>query len=356
VDQTRYVGFSFGYGPKITSSKDAGVDMVQFILGWRLLFPEYKNSDIFLASESYGGHFVPAWADALNDFNEQDVSEKAAADPKSRLRGYREKTSRHYDDEKDAIRLKGLLIGNGATNNTVQNAGTYEEFLMQAHLLPDNYNPQYSSSSDGLSPPSLFSLRFSKEVYQKRQKMDREMEAHIGYRPNFYDYRLKSETCDACVSYNYTSWAHWFTLPEVTKALNVCGNAGAKAFEGRAAGCVAMPNFDADDTFDYSGALARSLDKGIKVMVYYGKQDLACDFVGGYAMANSIEWRGKTAFEQMQLDPLIIAGQEMGQWKSHSGLTFVQIDGAGHMVPLDQPAAGARSVGDEQTSRYQRAR
>ena len=34
VDQPRYVGFSCGTGPYVTSSVDAGLDIVQFIRGW----------------------------------------------------------------------------------------------------------------------------------------------------------------------------------------------------------------------------------------------------------------------------------------------------------------------------------
>lgn len=341
VDQPRYVGFSMGSGPKIASSKDAGTDFVKFVLGWMDLFPAYRRSDVFLSSESYGGHFVPAWADAIMDFNEQ---QKAEEKHRNRLRGARGSrsgsgsgSSRISDD--DAIRLRGLLIGNGAINGTVQNADTYEQFLTQAHLLPDGYSTthQRSSATATAAPDATPGDR----IYAVKEELDAAMEAHIGYQPNYYDYRLRRESCPACVSYNYTAWSSWFLRPEVTKALNVCGNAGEKAFGGTAAGCVNLPGFDKYDSFAYSAALGRALDAGISVTLYYGKQDRACDFVGGYAVANTIEWGGRAAFATRGLEPLVIGGQESGQWKAHGGLTFAQIDGAGHMVPLDQPAAGA---------------
>lgn len=341
VDQPRYVGFSYGYGPKIASSKDAGLDFVQFILGWMDLFPQYKRSDIFLSSESYGGHFVPAWADAINDFNEKEQGEKEEVQGK-RLRGSKTQTqsSRSKIDDSDRIRLRGLLIGNGQINNTVQNADTYHEFLDQAMLLPEDYNyaktATVTATGDDSSPTTP-----AQRLYAEKQDMDKAMTEHLGYTPNYYDYRLQSETCPACVSYNYTSWSNWFLLPEVTTALNVCGNAGEKAFAGSAAGCISLPGFDQYDDFQYSEAIARSLNKGIEVMMYYGKNDRACDFVGGYKVANSLEWSGAEHFNKHELKPLIIGGQEMGQWKSHGGLTFAQIEDAGHMVPLDQPAAGA---------------
>ena len=52
------------------------------------------------------------------------------------------------------------------------------------------------------------------------------MAKHIGYTPNYYDWRIRDISCEACYSYNYTKWSLFFTQPEVIEALNVCGNAG----------------------------------------------------------------------------------------------------------------------------------
>ncbi len=54
-------------------------------------------------------------------------------------------------------------------------------------------------------------------------------------------------------------------------ALHVCGEAGYDAFAGTAGGCITLAGFDANDKFDYSGALGRALDAGISVLLYYGK-------------------------------------------------------------------------------------
>ena len=54
VPPKRYVGYSTGTGKMVTSSVDAGLDMVQFLLGWRERFPEHAHRSFILASESYG--------------------------------------------------------------------------------------------------------------------------------------------------------------------------------------------------------------------------------------------------------------------------------------------------------------
>ena len=62
--------------------------------------------------------------------------------------------------------------------------------------------------------------------------------------------------------------------------------------------------------------------------------------------------RGATQFAAADMQPLYLStaasaaasasssAPETGQWKISGGLTYVQIEAAGHMVPLDQPAAG----------------
>ncbi len=86
-----------------------------------------------------------------------------------------------------------------------------------------------------------------------------------------------------------------------------------------------MGAFDSRDNFDYSGALARTLESGVPVTLYYGKTDTACNYKGGEALANTIQWSGRDAFAALPLTSLEIAGVEAGQQKSYGGLTFIQV-------------------------------
>lgn len=164
------------------------------------------------------------------------------------------------------------------------------------------------------------------------------------YTANYYDYRLEAVTCSACYSYNYTAWSLWFLKTEVLTALNVCGDAGIDAFAGSAGGCISMGTFDSKDTFDYSGALAKALNKGIPVTVYYGKTDTACQYVGGQKLADTIKWNGQSTYVNSAYKPWVISGVEAGQIKSSGGLTYIGVESAGHMVPMDQPAASAAII------------
>ena len=299
VDQPRYVGYSTGTGKKVRSSKAAGIDMVQFLLGWRAAFPEHVHRHIILASESYGGHYVPAWIGAVLDHN--------TAQPSL------------------ALPVTGLMIGNGIVNGSSQ-GGSFAGFAHAQSLIPPDAHP----SGDGAA-----------------RRLVRES---LGYSPNFYDYRLEDVECCGCTSYDYKDWSDWFLIDEVKAALHVCGDAGKEAFGGCSAGCVGLPGFDVLDEFSYSGALSRALEQGIDLTFYYGKQDTACNWVGGLTMANSsLEWRGADAWASLPFEPLVVGGATVGSVRSGKGpsgatLSFLAVDGAGHMVPMDNGAAAALAL------------
>lgn len=294
LDQPKNVGFSFGYGKETQSSVESGEEFVVFYNEWLKLFPEFVGRPLIISGESYGGHYIPAWANAILDFNEANPTNN--------------------------IPLTGVVIGNGCVNDTVQGLTPYVEFQHENNLIPASSNPKTQAAAESA------------------------MIKQLGYTPNYYDFRLESVDCDACYSYNYTAWAHWFLQDEVLTALHVCGDAGNDAFAGSAGGCISMGAFDARDTFDYSGALARTLEQKIPVTLYYGKTDTACNYVGGRTLVDTISWAGQSSFSKQSLAPWTIAGAEAGQYKSYDGLTFIQVEDAGHMVPLDQPAASSKII------------
>jgi len=302
VDQPRYVGYSTGTGRKVTSSVAAGKDLVTFLLGWYRAFPEHAHRNLILASESYGGHYVPAWANAVLDHNEL-----AAADS-------------------PRLPLKALMIGNGIVNSSVQ-GGSFGAYARAQNLIPAD-------------------VPMPKDDAQARTLVRKS----LGYNPNYYDYRLVSQSCCGCTSYNYKPWSEWFERDDVKVALNVCGTAGHEAFGGCAAGCVDLPGFDDHDSFDYSGALGRALEAGLDISFYYGKQDTACNYVGALEMANSsLPWRGAANWSATPFTPLTVAGALTGSVRSASGpsgatLHFFMVEGAGHMVPMDNGAAASMAL------------
>lgn len=73
-----------------------GKDMVDFMSGFYLKFPEYKNHDLYLSGESYAGVYVPMLA--LN------------------IKWYNGNHTHKIGEKTKDIPLKGWMIGNGVTD------------------------------------------------------------------------------------------------------------------------------------------------------------------------------------------------------------------------------------------------
>lgn len=140
VDQPKNVGYSFGYGKETASSVEAADDFITFYTNWVKLFPEFKGRKTIIAGESYGGHYIPAWANAILNYNEAQAQK----------------------DTPNLINFSGVAIGNGCVNDTVQNTEQYVKFQHEANLIPVDSNPRNEAAA-----------------YSAMIK-------HLGYTPNYY--------------------------------------------------------------------------------------------------------------------------------------------------------------------------
>ena len=161
VDQPRFVGNSGGGkgSEGVHSSVDAAQDFVTFYKGLMEIFPEFANKELIIAGESYGGHYIPAFAQALLDENNNNGG---------------------------SIPFAGAVIGNGCVDDTVQNGDRYVDFAHAQNLIPEDSDPHGQAAASA------------------------EMEKFLGYTPNYYDYRLQSIPCRGCFGYDYNAWSHWF--------------------------------------------------------------------------------------------------------------------------------------------------
>lgn len=136
VDQPRNVGYSFGYGAASKSTQEASQDIIVFYNEWLESFPEMKGKKVIIAGESYGGHYIPAWSQAILDYN--------AAHPSSK------------------IPLSGAIIGNGCVNDTVQSLDAFIEFQHNENLISASTTPRSNLAAQTA------------------------MAQYLGYTPNYY--------------------------------------------------------------------------------------------------------------------------------------------------------------------------
>jgi carboxypeptidase C (cathepsin A) len=91
---------------------------------------------------------------------------------------------------------------------------------------------------------------------------------------------------------------------------------------------------------DYSKYVVETLEGGLRWLIYAGDQDFICNWYGNHAWTDSLAWSGSEAFGMAKNTTFQTTdGRDAGTYKSANGLTFLRVNGAGHMVPMDQPLA-----------------
>ncbi|KAF0931085.1 hypothetical protein E2562_002449 [Oryza meyeriana var. granulata] len=117
-------GVGFSYSNTTSDLKTSGdertaQDALQFLISWMSRFPQYQHRDFYIAGESYAGHYVPQLARKIVEFN------KASPYP--------------------FINLKGILVGNGVTDNYYDNIGTVTYWWTHAMISDTTYKAIMSS-------------------------------------------------------------------------------------------------------------------------------------------------------------------------------------------------------------------
>ena len=109
--------------------------------------------------------------------------------------------------------------------------------------------------------------------------------------------------------------------PSVTTNFSSCSDNVLGAFSAALDG--------SHQTYLYVGAL---LERNIRVLIYVGKNDWTCNWLGNEHWTLALEWNEGDGFRAEPLRDWKVAGKVAGSTRTKGGLTFATIEGAGHMV------------------------
>lgn len=76
-----------------------------------------------------------------------------------------------------------------------------------------------------------------------------------------------------------------------------------------------------------------------RVLVYNGQNDVVVNTPGVLHYLSSIDWEHISEWKKAKKQIYTISKEVVGWAKTHQNLWFVLINGAGHMVPTDQPVS-----------------
>ncbi|XP_075702673.1 lysosomal protective protein-like [Rhinoderma darwinii] len=333
------VGFSFSDDKNYkTGDTQAAQDNYMALKDFFRLYPEFMENDFYITGESYGGFYVPSLA--------LEVSTDSS------------------------INLKGLAIGNGITDYTLN----HNSFLYFAyyHGLLDSTTWSHLESAccekkgcSFLKPTGTlckiainianFKARNHKlniyNLYQPCVEGEpgdiRDFGDHIkAYHPGMMSAEIHSQFSEKlrdmsrlnktismgvpCV--NNTDLTIYLNNPEVRSALHILHELPRWEICSE----EVFQNFNREVRDVHDQYLEILNKKKYRMLVYSGDTDMACNFLGIEWFVDSLDLELQESYHPWLYDD----GQQSqiaGYAKQYTNLTLLTVKGAGHMVPTDKP-------------------
>ncbi|KAF2289235.1 hypothetical protein GH714_031318 [Hevea brasiliensis] len=331
------VGFSYSANTSFYNSVNDTItaqDNLKFLQNWFVKFPEYKSRDLFIAGESYAGHYVPQLAKLIVlsglKFNLKSI---ALGNP---LLDF----STDLNSQGDYYWSHGLISDS-----------TYK--LITAICNTSQRVREHISGSSSVACKAV-NAQLSKEIPDAIDNYDVTADVCVSYgqsqlrvynhplRPRFHfslfseslgespNQAKSAENIDVCVQEKTFMYLNRKDVQEALHAQLV----GVSNWSF----CSPVLNYDMKNLeipmIDVVGSLVSS---GISVLVYSGDQDSVVPFTGSRSLVNGLA-------KKLGLNATVtyrpwFQDKQVGGWTQVYGeiLTFATIRGGSHMSPSSSP-------------------
>ncbi|CAF2223575.1 hypothetical protein BRARA_H00544 [Brassica rapa] len=324
VDSPAGVGWSYSNTTSdyTTGDESTAKDMLVFLLRWLEKFPEFRTRNLFLAGESYAGHYIPQLADVILEYNSR---------PSNRFK----------------FKLKGIAIGNPLLKLDRDVPATYEFFWSHGMISDElgltimnqcNFDDYTFSSSHNISKPCEAAMSEAGTIITQYVNYY-DVLLDICY-PTLVEQELRlkkmgtkiSVGVDVCMSYEEQLY---LSLPEVQQALH----ANRTNLPYSWSMCSGLLNYsDTDGNMNILPILKRILTRKIPIWVFSGDEDSVIPLLGSRTLVKELA-------EDLNFNTTVPYGAwfhkgQVGGWVIEYGdiLTFATVRGAAHMVPYAQPS------------------
>lgn len=313
-------GVGYSYSNLSTDYQTSGdtrtaEDSLAFLLGWFERFPQYKHREFYITGESYAGHYVPQLAHLIYNHN------KNLSDP--------------------FINLKGFMVGNAVTDWKSDNEGIISYYWSHALISDEIYQGLVESCS--WSTPNLTTecQNMFDEAYNEIGNID----LHTIYTPVCL-------TPDRYQSSGSRLIKHWNPLWSGQTGYDPCTPNYAdtyfnrldvqEALHANLSGFIQRPwticNYEILDNWQDRAISVlpiyeELIKAGLKIWVYSGDEDAMVPVTGTRLWLRKLKLKTLERWHWWSLN------NQVGGWTQvYDGLTFATVRGAGHEVPVLQPA------------------
>ncbi|KAJ3031392.1 UNVERIFIED_CONTAM: hypothetical protein HDU68_004472 [Siphonaria sp. JEL0065] len=336
VDQPVGAGFSLESIKTPTFNEtNVAASFYTFMDNFLAVFPETQKHSLYLTGESYAGMYIPyitkhfleveTWSNGIPIMLAGIAFGNPLLDPSAQ-----QSPSAAVNDF-DFFEQSGFFAKPNATGIRQQAASLAQECknatLEQAFDLPG----------------SCSMIQFLETWYQQSSSNN-----NTCFDPYNIDYDI---TCDNHFFNRY--WKHeealtaYFNDPTVQSAIHMSQQLNAYPLFGKFSWSVCNSMIHIDDSLvAASSSLFDSIVAvGVKVLVYTGVRDSVVNYVSTARVLGNTTWAGKVGFGDVAATDWIVDSDIVGKvWKDR-GLTYIEVNGAGHMVPADAPASALAVLG-----------
>ncbi|RMZ81465.1 hypothetical protein DV738_g2273, partial [Chaetothyriales sp. CBS 135597] len=290
------------------------------------LAPDVGLKEFNLATESYGGHYGPAF---FNHFYKQNVAIQNGT-----ARG-------------TPLLFNSLTVINGIIDEYIQ-APYYPEFAnFNTYGIKALNETVYNYEKFALNMPNGCLDQIRSCQYVDRTTLSGQAlcaEAQNQCRDNvegpYYQfgnrgvYDIRSPIDDP----NPPSyWLDYLNTPTIQNAIGVDTNYTTSVnsdvyYAFAQTGDFVYPNFlqDLEELLNYST---------VRVSLVYGDADYICNWFGGQAVSLAARHPTAAQFAAAGYTPLLVDGREYGETRAYGNFSFTRVYEAGHEVPFYQPVA-----------------
>ncbi|KAG6747265.1 hypothetical protein POTOM_049661 [Populus tomentosa] len=315
------VGVGFSYATNSSSfvavdDEATARDNLLFLQGWFHKFPQYRSTDLFIAGESYAGHYIPQLAKLMIEINKKEK----------------------------LFNLKGIALGNPVLDFATD-LNSRAEYFWSHGLISDSTYKMFTSACnysryvseyyrDSVSSIcSIVMKQVNTETSRFVDKYDVTLDVCVSSvfsQSKFISPKQVSERIDVCIE---DETVNYLNRKDVRRALHarligvrrweVCSNVLDYEFLN-----IEKP------TFNIVGSLIKA---EIPVLVYSGDQDSVIPLTGSRTLVHRVA-------KELGLNTTVpyrvwFAGKQVGGWTQVYGniLSFATIRGASHEAPFSQP-------------------
>jgi len=304
IDQPLGIGFStYVEGALAINASMYKEYFKEFFLKWLEIesFQRFKGHPLYLAGDSYAGHYIPHIATRLNELNNNDIN------------------------------LVGIALGNPWISASIQYQSLLQ-FTVRNKLISDVYIPEIAGYS-GLCN-SLIESKNARLAISAQDICYKYMNSITSKIPDFNQYDIRTR-CKDNVCYEIQKVIQFFNREDVQDELGV--NQAWQFCDMRIGKVLAKE----DEETSTELQLEQLLNEGIRVLVYVGVFDWLCNIDGIERVLSSLNWIAKTSWNNA-----IYKKCNYGLCKETMNLRLIRFDNAGHLVPHDQPQLSIEMINE----------